>query len=1131
MNAGDQVYPGIDEGLWRKVYTSLLAHLLDATKDQSDGYLMSELMKAFEGDERAARTMLTLTQSEARTELLRRQWQQGLSTVLPPQIAEPVEQPTVEPASVEPAVAPVVEPSVEQPAVVGTESLSEEDSMEALFAPNQVAAPPAPAPTEPDPISPTEPAPDLNEIRRAFELLKVQGDVVELRSVKAIDAKGYTVTVAGFYNDPNELVNDSCALSSNAEIKTKNVYWTLQQLKPETLNSLGRPNGYTTRLKDAKLTEDEQVAKYKFLPIDFDPSRPADTSSNEAEKKAALELATTVRDFLATFRIVTALCDSGNGNHLLAAIDLEVNLASTELIKNLLAGLEAKFGTAQVGIDTKVYNPSRIWKVYGTVARKGPNTVNRPWRMARILDSPALTVTSEETLRQLLAALPIVAETSETGFAKKPEDWLNEPFIHRNPGIDNQLVAFAGHYIGTKNIRDPEELYVLLTAKLEKNGCYNEDGVTPFAWDDARVREIAEKKVKAWQTEEDYKPGRELVLNQTPTVVADAAQAVTTLDEWLDDKKKLTSEEASALTGLLSDVAYADRRKKIVKKLDWRTGELDAARKRYKQAVIAAAQAAKFEAAQARRQALATVDIGTLETAGVSTPDAPDATSDVDKHVEPSRLSLADIKSKLISVLQGRGMPWTNRAVADLFDEMFGENYLYATLGKDAEWMTWTGSMWHKGNITSMLKRAGGFLKRVRTEIIPALRVSDGNWVEIFQDLDTHCAGAPFMNGVMQMLQAKRLVDATDFDPEGNPPLLNFINGTYEMDTDVFRPSRREDMSTQTLVVPYTAGATCPMWLKFLENSFPDVDVREFLHRFLGYMLEGTGDKKYALFLHGYGDNGKSILVGILMAIFGYKSDYSYGKVSGWDSFAEVKSGAVRNDIARLRNARAVFCDESDKDMVLKESTFKSLTGMSPITTRFFFKEFFTYMARFVFILATNRLPRVIGGDLATWNRILKVPMTQSFPVGHPKRIEKLEPLLMAEREGIVQWLIEGYRKYKRDGLLIPKSVIDASAEYRENSDVVEWFLAENTDKAEAIHYERFDEVYQRYCGWARSKGDKEQTREGLMDGLRSRGFKVERAQSLQGRPQVIWGIKLLTNIPNVSTVLTYPTYPSSVRL
>ena len=60
---------------------------------------------------------------------------------------------------------------------------------------------------------------------------------------------------------------------------------------------------------------------------------------------------------------------SGNGCHLYFRVDLPPELA--ELLSDELARLDIEFSDDRVAVDRTVYNPSRITKVAGTVARKG----------------------------------------------------------------------------------------------------------------------------------------------------------------------------------------------------------------------------------------------------------------------------------------------------------------------------------------------------------------------------------------------------------------------------------------------------------------------------------------------------------------------------------------------------------------------------------------------------------------------------------------------------------------------------------------------------------------------------------------------------------------------------------------
>jgi hypothetical protein len=63
--------------------------------------------------------------------------------------------------------------------------------------------------------------------------------------------------------------------------------------------------------------------------------------------------------------------------------DLPVNKDNTIYIKNILDGLAQQFNTDKVKIDTAVFNPSRIFKVYGTLVGKGDELPANQYREAR----------------------------------------------------------------------------------------------------------------------------------------------------------------------------------------------------------------------------------------------------------------------------------------------------------------------------------------------------------------------------------------------------------------------------------------------------------------------------------------------------------------------------------------------------------------------------------------------------------------------------------------------------------------------------------------------------------------------------------------------------------------------------
>jgi hypothetical protein len=87
---------------------------------------------------------------------------------------------------------------------------------------------------------------------------------------------------------------------------------------------------------------------------------------------------------------------SGNGGHLLYRLpDLPAQAKENQaFVKGFLSGLAVRFDTDRAKIDTAVFNPARIWKLYGTQSKKGdelpagPHREPRPHRISFIESLP-----------------------------------------------------------------------------------------------------------------------------------------------------------------------------------------------------------------------------------------------------------------------------------------------------------------------------------------------------------------------------------------------------------------------------------------------------------------------------------------------------------------------------------------------------------------------------------------------------------------------------------------------------------------------------------------------------------------------------------------------------------------------
>jgi hypothetical protein len=231
-----------------------------------------------------------------------------------------------------------------------------------------------------------------DEIHKTIETIHGLGENFEIR---ALGSRGQVAS--GYYSDVVTALDDVLVLDADEDVS--GVYITLNRLNNACLARAQNRNGrYVTA------TSDKDIERRQWLPMDFDPVRPADTSSTEEELAAANERAKLVADSLSIRGWpdpIFAL--SGNGAHLLYAIDLPNDAKAKALVEQCLRAISFQYGDGAVAIDLSVSNAARIWRLYGTTARKGDDLPDRPHRRSAIINAPAKCSVVSQTLLQQLA--------------------------------------------------------------------------------------------------------------------------------------------------------------------------------------------------------------------------------------------------------------------------------------------------------------------------------------------------------------------------------------------------------------------------------------------------------------------------------------------------------------------------------------------------------------------------------------------------------------------------------------------------------------------------------------------------------------------------------------------------------
>ncbi|MFC2173026.1 phage/plasmid primase, P4 family [Acidobacteriota bacterium] len=277
----------------------------------------------------------------------------------------------------------------------------------------------------------------IAEIDRTLRLLLEPGQLTELRAL-GVSTSDYRKphTVGGFfqYDHLEAMIEEACLLNGDAV----GVYFLANKIDPALLARSS--NRVRQELGDYGLTKNPDVLTLRWFLIDADPIRPSGISSTDMEHDAAIRKVKVIREFLAEQGWPEPiLADSGNGAHLVYGIDLSPKDA--DLLRKALDSLAFMFDDSEVKIDVENFNPSRIFKLYGTLCRKGDDTPERPHRYSSLLEVPETIIPVQRELLEGLGARVPEAPTAGTKASKKGkfniDEWIDQRLLKHVRGVSH----------------------------------------------------------------------------------------------------------------------------------------------------------------------------------------------------------------------------------------------------------------------------------------------------------------------------------------------------------------------------------------------------------------------------------------------------------------------------------------------------------------------------------------------------------------------------------------------------------------------------------------------------------------------------------------------------------------------
>ena len=410
-----------------------------------------------------------------------------------------------------------------------------------------------------------------------------------------------------------------------------------------------------------------------------------------------------------------------------------------------------------------------------------------------------------------------------------------------------------------------------------------------------------------------------------------------------------------------------------------------------------------------------------------------------------------------------------------------GKDIRYNPLWK--KWLVWNGCHWEMDD--GYLVHDKG-LKIIRSIYEELLKTSD--YKERIE-IEKHAMLSESAR------RRKALIEVASWIPELNvktdnldkdPWLFNVRNGTIDLLKGIFREQMPEDLITRIANVDYDPNADCPNWKKFImEIMNYNNDLIHFIQNAAGWAITGDTSEQTMFILYGTGANGKSTFLNVIMNLLG-----DYAIATPTETFMLKKGEQITNDIARLRGTRFVTTTETEHGKRLSEPLIKQITGNDRMTARFLYGEYFNFVPTFKIFMATNHKPLIKGTDHGIWRRIKLIPFVTR--IEEDKQDKHLEEKLMLEGSGILNWLIDGARRWLKEGLKTPNVIINATDEYRAEMDVIGNFIKERCVQ-EPDYLIKARELFKCYQDWCDDHNEHAVSERFLGLSIKELGFEQKR--------------------------------------
>lgn len=451
-------------------------------------------------------------------------------------------------------------------------------------------------------------------------------------------------------------------------------------------------------------------------------------------------------------------------------------------------------------------------------------------------------------------------------------------------------------------------------------------------------------------------------------------------------------------------------------------------------------------------------------------------------HVGKGRpaIELADVPIEAVPDVDTRlaGLPRTDLGNAERLIARFGADLRYCPAWKN--WFVWDGRRFAPDETGAVFRLAE---RTVRGMLHETATLDDADERKAHAGWQRASESRARIESMIKLAQTLDGVPVIHDDLDRDGWLLNCPNGTVDLRTGELRPHDRADLITQLCPVEYDPDAKCPLWDATLDLFFDGDDrLITYWQRLGGYFLTGVVREHVLPICYGTGANGKSTILGTLIAVMG--KDYALQAPPSM--LASHKHEPHPTVLADLFRKRLVVAIETEEGQTLNESLIKMLTGGDDIRARRLYQDHWSFTPTHTVVMATNHRPVIKGRDRGIWRRAKLIPFSVSLP---PEQWDTtVKERLAAEYPGILAWAVRGCLAWREVGLHEPETITRATEAYQEEQDVIGSFLAAVAVTGPSYRV-KAGKLYEAYRSWAEGAGEPVISLRKFGESLTERGF------------------------------------------